>query len=66
MVAADLMMLYLPSLPTFVGIVVTILAIWSAARFTSWYPKRELVRHAGHREGLEQLSSCAGGVPNVE
>jgi hypothetical protein len=40
MVAADLMMLLLPSLPTLVAIVVTILAIWGAARFTSWYPKR--------------------------
>jgi hypothetical protein len=51
MVAADLMMLYVPTLPTFVGIAVTILAIWSAARFTSWYPKRELVRHARPSRG---------------
>lgn len=41
MVAADLMMLYVPSLPTFVAIIVTVLAIWGAAHFTSWYPKRE-------------------------
>ncbi len=46
MVVADLMMLYVPSLPTFVAIVVTILAIWGAARFTSWYPKREVEKHA--------------------
>ena len=46
MVAVDLTMLYVPSLPTFVAIIVTILAIWGAARFTSWYPKRELAKHA--------------------
>jgi hypothetical protein len=46
MVAADLMVLYVPSLPTFVAIIVTILALWGAARFTSWYPKRELVKAA--------------------
>jgi hypothetical protein len=39
MTVADLMMLFVPSLPTFIAIVVTILAIWGAARFTSWYPK---------------------------
>jgi hypothetical protein len=44
MVAADLLMLYVPRLPTFVAIVVTILAILSAARFTSWYPKRAIDR----------------------
>jgi len=41
MVAADLMMLYVPSLPTFVAIVVTILAILGAARFTSRQPLPE-------------------------
>ncbi len=51
MVAADLMMLYVPSLPTFVAIIVTVLAIWGAARFTSWYPKRELVKHGRRSPG---------------
>jgi hypothetical protein len=41
MVATDLMMLLVPSLPTFVAIAVTIAALWGAARFTSWYPKRK-------------------------
>jgi hypothetical protein len=40
MVAADLAMLYVPSLPTRFAIIVTILAIYCAFRFTSWYPKR--------------------------
>jgi hypothetical protein len=40
MVAADLMMLFVPTLPTFVPIVVTVAALWGAARFTSWYPER--------------------------
>jgi hypothetical protein len=40
MVAADLMMLFVPTLPTFVAILVTVAALWGAARFTSWYPER--------------------------
>jgi hypothetical protein len=40
MVAADLMMLFVPTLPTLVAIVVTVAALWGAARFTSWYPER--------------------------
>jgi hypothetical protein len=38
MVAADLIMLYVPSVPTKVGIWVTILAIVGAVKFTSSYP----------------------------
>ncbi len=41
MVVADVAMLYVTSLPTSLAIIVTILAIWGAARFTAWYPKRE-------------------------
>jgi hypothetical protein len=40
MVAADLVMLYVPSLPTRFAIIVTILAIYAAFRFTAWYPQR--------------------------
>ena len=40
MVAADLMMLFVPTLPAFVAIVVTVAVLWGAARFTSWYPER--------------------------
>jgi hypothetical protein len=40
MVAADLMMLFVPALPTFVAILVTVAALWGAARFPSWYPER--------------------------
>jgi hypothetical protein len=46
MVVTDLLILFVPSLPTFVAIVVTVLAIWGAAQFTSWYPERELVKHS--------------------
>jgi hypothetical protein len=45
MVIADLVMLYLPAVPLKVGIWVTILAIFGAVRFTSWYPERN--RSAG-------------------
>lgn len=41
MVAADLVMLYVPTLPTKIAIIVTVLAIWGAVRFTSWYPERK-------------------------
>ena len=40
MVAADLAMLYVPSIPMRTAIIVTILAIYGAARFTGWYPER--------------------------
>ena len=40
MVGADLVMVYLPNLPLKVGIGATILAIFGAMRFTSWYPDR--------------------------
>ncbi len=41
MIAADLVMLYVPSVPTRVGIWITILAIFGAYRFTEWYPNRK-------------------------
>jgi len=40
MVAADLLMLLVPTTPAVVAILITVLAIWGAARFTSWYPDR--------------------------
>jgi hypothetical protein len=46
MVVTDLLILFVPSLPTFVAILVTVLAIWGGAQFTSWYPERELVRRS--------------------
>ncbi len=41
MVAADLLMLYVPTVPLRVGVWVTILAIFGAYRFTEWYPSRK-------------------------
>jgi hypothetical protein len=41
MVGADLVMLYVPTVPIRVGVWVTILAIFGAYRFTEWYPKRK-------------------------
>ena len=38
MVLADVAMIYVPSLPLWVGIAVTIAAIVGAIRFTQWYP----------------------------
>ena len=40
MVAIDLAMLYVPALTTRMAIIVTILALYGAARFTAWYPER--------------------------
>jgi hypothetical protein len=40
MVSADLVLLYLPKLPAQIGIGATIVAIWGAIRFTSWYADR--------------------------
>ncbi len=41
MVAADVVMLYVPAVPIRVGVWVTILAIFGAYRFTEWYPSRK-------------------------
>ena len=40
MVAADLVMLYMPEIPQRAGIVATILALVGAVKFTGWYPDR--------------------------
>jgi hypothetical protein len=40
MVAADLVMLYIPTLPRWVGIAATVAALYGAFSFTDWYPKR--------------------------
>jgi hypothetical protein len=40
MVIADLVMLYVPNLPTYFSILVTVFAIWCAAKFTLMYPDR--------------------------
>ena len=39
-VAADLMMIYVPNVPLRAGIVVTLAALYGAYRFTNWYPKQ--------------------------
>lgn len=41
MVAADLLLLYIPSARPSIGIIATIAAIYGAVRFTSWYPDRQ-------------------------
>lgn len=48
MVAADCLMLYLPSLPVKVSVGITILALVGAIRFTSWYPAQARVRAVGN------------------
>ncbi len=40
-VAADLLMLYVPEVPLRIGVWVTVLAIFGAYRFTEWYPSRK-------------------------
>ncbi|TCR91148.1 hypothetical protein [Rhizobium sp. BK376] len=39
MVIADLLLLYVPSLPQRVGIIATIAALVAAVKFTQWYPE---------------------------
>jgi hypothetical protein len=39
-VIADVLMAYVPTVPIRVGIVVTVLALVGAYKFTGWYPKR--------------------------
>ena len=41
MVLADLVMLYMPDVPARVGIIVTIVALVGAVKFTGWYPERQ-------------------------
>ncbi|HTQ50274.1 MAG TPA: hypothetical protein VMJ12_06150 [Candidatus Acidoferrales bacterium] len=41
MVAADLVMFYMPDVPMKIGIWITIIAIYAAVKFTSWYPDRK-------------------------
>jgi hypothetical protein len=40
MVVADIVLVYIPSLPPRVGIVATILILVAAIKFTGWYPAR--------------------------
>ena len=41
MVAADLVLFYVPGLRPSISIIATIAAIYGAIKFTSWYPERE-------------------------
>jgi hypothetical protein len=44
MVAVDAVMLLVPSVPTRTGIVITVLALLAAYRFSDWYPSRVAAR----------------------
>lgn len=46
MVVADLLMLYVPDIPRSVGIVITVLALVGAFKFTKSYPDRQRARAA--------------------
>jgi hypothetical protein len=39
-VASDIVLLYAPDVKPAVSVGTTVLAIWGAFKFTSWYPKR--------------------------
>ncbi|MDR5837021.1 hypothetical protein [Caballeronia sp. LZ034LL] len=41
MVAADVLMAYMTSVPHSVGIVITIAALYAAIKFTGWYPQQQ-------------------------
>lgn len=51
LVVADLVLLYVPELPPRFGIIVTIVALVGAIKFTGWYPDR---RRAGTEIGAHQ------------
>lgn len=40
LVAADIVLLYVPALPPRIGIISTIVALIAAVKFTAWYPER--------------------------
>lgn len=40
MVAADIALIHMPGMPIRRAVIITILALYGAARFTAWYPKR--------------------------
>ena len=44
MVFAELALLYVPDMPPRVGIIVVILALVGAVKFTGWYPERARAR----------------------
>jgi hypothetical protein len=46
MVMANVLMLYLPGLPLWCGIVIALAARNSALYFTKWYPQRQRARFA--------------------
>jgi hypothetical protein len=41
MVAADLLMAYAPAVPHSAGIVITVIALYAAIKFTGWYPQQQ-------------------------
>jgi len=41
MVVADIIMIYVPSVPHLVGVIITIAALYAAIKFTGWYPERQ-------------------------
>ncbi|MDR5782350.1 hypothetical protein QCE63_23395 [Caballeronia sp. LZ065] len=41
MVAADMLMAYMTSVPHSVGIVITVAALYAAIKFTGWYPQHQ-------------------------
>ncbi len=47
MVAAEPALLYLPGFPPRVGIIVIVLALLGAVKFTGWYPGRAKARAQG-------------------
>jgi hypothetical protein len=44
LVIADIIMLYVPEIPLWVGIALTVAALYGAIRFTRWYPEQMRAR----------------------
>ena len=47
MVIADLILIYMPDLPHRYGIILTVVALYGAIKFTGWYPDRDKTAAAG-------------------
>jgi hypothetical protein len=47
LVIADLVMVYVPGVPPRVGVILTVVALIGAVKFTSWYPEHRRAQIAG-------------------
>jgi hypothetical protein len=54
MVVADLILVYKPDMPAKVGIIITIVALVGAFKFTAWYPEKVRAKRSAPKNGLTE------------